>query len=181
MRLRLVAGDGYRISRKGALAGRPLRVLLAGESDRGSSTLDPAMLARMFSVDHLTTVVVPVRDQETALAFYVERLGLEKVSDFSYETGERWLEVAPRGSTVGLTLVEARPERPAGIETGIVFACHDAQRALEELRAAGVTTDPGLLPKGVVTWWAGAPLAGHPDQFRVFDPDGNSLLIVAAP
>jgi hypothetical protein len=26
---------------------------------------------------------------------------------------------------------------------------------------------------------AGAPLAGQPDQFRIFDPDGNSMLIVA--
>jgi catechol 2,3-dioxygenase-like lactoylglutathione lyase family enzyme len=135
----------------------------------------------MISVDHLTTVIVPVSDQETALAFYLERLGLQKVSDFTYETGERWLEVAPQGSAVGLTLVEARPERPAGIETGIVFACHDIQGALGALRAAGVKADPQLLPKGVVTWWAGAPLAGQPDQFRVFDPDGNSLLIVADP
>jgi len=47
------------------------------------------------------------------------------------------------------------------------------------LRAAGVRTDPELLPQGVVTWWAGAPLAGQPDQFRVYDQDGNSLLIVA--
>jgi catechol 2,3-dioxygenase-like lactoylglutathione lyase family enzyme len=130
---------------------------------------------------HLTTVIVPVTDQETALGFYVERLGLRKVSDFTYETGERWLEVAPQDSTIGLTLVEARPERPAGIETGVIFACRDVHVALEALRAAGVPTDRELLPKGVVTWWAGAPLAGQPDQFRVFDPDGNSLLIVAEP
>jgi len=132
-----------------------------------------------LSITHLTTVVVPVGDQETAHAFYVERLGLEKVSDFTYETGERWLEVAPPGSTVGLTLAEARPERPAGIETGIALASSDVGGALETLRAAGVPTDPELLRPGVVVWWAGAPLAGRPDQFRVWDPDGNSLLIVA--
>jgi hypothetical protein len=28
--------------------------------------------------------------------------------------------------------------------------------------------------------WADAPLAGRPPQFRVWDPDGNSLLVVAA-
>ena len=131
-----------------------------------------------LSITHITTVVVPVADQEEALAFYVERLGLEKVLDFTYESGERWLEVAPQGSTISLTLVEARPERPAGIETGIVLASRDVRGALEVLRAAGVRTDPELLQQGVVTWWAGAPLAGQPDQFRVFDPDGNSLLIV---
>ena len=136
-------------------------------------------MVRTVSIAHITTVVVPVAEQETALAFYVERLGFAKVADFTYETGERWLEVAPQGSTISLTLGEARPERPAGIETGIALSSRDVRGDLEALRAAGVPTDPELLPPGVVTWWAGAPLAGRPDQFRVFDPDGNSLLIVA--
>jgi catechol 2,3-dioxygenase-like lactoylglutathione lyase family enzyme len=131
------------------------------------------------SLTHLTTVVVPVTDQEEARAFYVEHLGFQQVQDFTYETGERWLEVAPPGSTISLTLVDARPERQAGVETGIVFACREVRDALKALRAAGVRTDSDLLPVGVVTWWAGAPLAGQPDQFRVFDPDGNSLLLVA--
>jgi catechol 2,3-dioxygenase-like lactoylglutathione lyase family enzyme len=135
--------------------------------------------ARMTSITHITTVVVPVGDQETALAFYVERLGLEKVADFTYDTGERWLEVAPAGSINSLLLAKARPERPAGIETGIVLSSQDVRGDLDVLRAAGVRTDPEPLAQGVVTWWAGAPLAGRPEQFRVFDPDGNSLLIVA--
>jgi catechol 2,3-dioxygenase-like lactoylglutathione lyase family enzyme len=131
------------------------------------------------SITHLSTVAVPVADQEEALAFYVEHLGLEKALDFTYESGERWLEVAPQGSTISLLLTAARPERPAGIETGIILASSDVSAALQALLTAGVRTDPELLPQGVVTWWAGAPLAGQPDQFRVYDPDGNSLLIVA--
>ena len=131
-----------------------------------------------LSITHITTAVVPVADQEQALAFYVECLGLVKVSDFTYDSGERWLEVAPQGTTISLTLVEARPERQAGIETGIVLSSRDVRGAHEALRRGGVRTDPELLPPGVVTWWAGAPLAGRPDQFRVYDPDGNSLLIV---
>lgn len=134
-----------------------------------------------LSITHITTVVVPVADQAQALAFYVERLGLEKVLDVTYDSGERWLEVAPPGSTISLTLVEARPERQAGIETGIVLASGDVRAAHEALRVAGVQADPELLPPGIVTWWAGAPLAGRPDQFRVYDPDGNSLLIVGDP
>lgn len=132
-----------------------------------------------LSITTITTVVVPVSDQEEALSFYVERLGLEKVLDVTYESGERWLEVAPQGSTISLTLAKARPERPAGIETGIALASRDVRGALQALRAAGVQTDPELLRHDIVTWWAGAPLGGRPDQFRVYDPDGNSLLIVA--
>ena len=63
------------------------------------------MMARMTSITNITTVVVPVADQETALAFYVERLGLEKVADFTYETGERWREVAPRAARSALSLI----------------------------------------------------------------------------
>ena len=37
------------------------------------------------------------------------------------------------------------------------------------------------LPEGEVVWWSGAPLAGMPTQFLLRDPDGNSLLMVAAP
>jgi catechol 2,3-dioxygenase-like lactoylglutathione lyase family enzyme len=145
---------------------------------RSATPNGPSCMA-FLSITQITTVVVPVADQQKALVFYVERLGLEKVLDFTYESGERWLEVAPQGGTISLMLAAARPERQAGIETGIVLASPDVHGALETLRAAGVRTDPELLQPGVVTWWAGAPLAGRPDQFRVFDPDGNSLLIVA--
>jgi hypothetical protein len=65
------------------------------------------------------------------------------------------------------------------METGIVLSSRDVRGDLSALRAAGVQTDPELLAQGVVIWWAGAPLAGRPEQFRVFDPDGNSLLVVA--
>jgi lactoylglutathione lyase len=37
-------------------------------------------------------VVVPVSDQDRALAFYVERLGFEKRTDVPFGEGERWVE-----------------------------------------------------------------------------------------
>jgi catechol 2,3-dioxygenase-like lactoylglutathione lyase family enzyme len=133
---------------------------------------------------HLTqvaTVVIPVSDQDRALAFYTETLGLQKVSDFTYETGERWLEVAPPGAGTRLSLVRAREERPAGIETGVALNSSDPLADHAALRAAGVDVDPEPLPEGRVVWWAGAPLSGFPTQFRVRDLDGNVLLIVRHP
>jgi hypothetical protein len=47
------------------------------------------------------------------------------------------------------------------------------------LRAAGVDCDGEPLAEGHVVWWSGAPLAGVPPQFRLRDPDGNSLLVAA--
>jgi catechol 2,3-dioxygenase-like lactoylglutathione lyase family enzyme len=135
----------------------------------------------MTHITQVATVVVPVSDQDAALAFYVETLGMRKVSDFTYDSGERWLEVAPIGSSTNLSLVVARPERPAGIETGVALISADVLADLAALRAQGVAVDDEPLPKGEVVWWSGAPLAGFPTQFRVRDPDGNSFLIVAAP
>ena len=132
------------------------------------------------SITNVGTVVLPVTDQERALGFYTDVLGCKKVNDFTYETGERWLEVQPRGGGSNLCLVLARPERPAGAETGIVLLSTDVAGDLAALRAAGVDTDPEPLAEGSVVWWSGAPLAGRPPQFRLRDPDGNSLLIVAA-
>jgi catechol 2,3-dioxygenase-like lactoylglutathione lyase family enzyme len=132
-------------------------------------------------IGQVATIVVPVADQDAALAFYVEILGMQKVNDFTYATGERWLEVSPAKGSSNLCLVVARPERPTGIETGIVLFSADVLADLAALQAQGVEVDKQPLPEAEVVWWSGAPLAGVPTQFRLHDPDGNSFLIVAAP
>lgn len=124
-------------------------------------------------------IVVPVTDQTAALAFYAGVLGMEPTNDVAYETGERWLEVSPAPGGATLCLVLARPERPAGIETGVVLMSSDVAADLRTLRGAGVRTDAEPLVPGTVVWWSGAPLAGVPTQFRLYDPDGNSLLVVS--
>jgi lactoylglutathione lyase len=132
-------------------------------------------------ITQVATVVVPVADQDEALDFYVGILGMRKVSDFTYESGERWVEVAPLESSTNLSLIVARPKRPAGVETGVALISADVLTDLATLRARGVEVDEAPLPEGEVVWWSGAPLAGVPTQFRFRDPDGNSFLIVAAP
>jgi catechol 2,3-dioxygenase-like lactoylglutathione lyase family enzyme len=132
-------------------------------------------------IGQVATIVVPVTDQDAALAFYVEVLGMQKVNDFTYPTGERWLEVSPAKGSSNLCLVVSRPERPAGIETGVVLVSADVLADLAALRGQGLDVDEEPLPEGEVVWWSGAPLAGVPRQFRLRDPDGNSFLIVAAP
>jgi catechol 2,3-dioxygenase-like lactoylglutathione lyase family enzyme len=129
----------------------------------------------------VATIVIPVSDQATALAFYVDTLGMEKVSDFTYPTGERWLEVSPTKGSANLCLVVSRPERPAGIETGVVLSSSDVLADLAAFRAQGLDVDEQPLPEGEIVWWSGAPLAGVPTQIRLRDTDGNSLLIVGAP
>jgi catechol 2,3-dioxygenase-like lactoylglutathione lyase family enzyme len=134
-----------------------------------------------LQITGVATIFLPVADQEAALAFYGGVLGLRVVNDFTYESGERWLEVSSAEGSANLCLVLARPERPTGIETGVVLMSADVLADHAALRARGVDVDDAPLPEGAVHWWAGAPLAGMPAQFLFRDPDGNSLLMVAAP
>ncbi len=131
-------------------------------------------------IGQVATITIPVMDQGVALTFYVDVLGMQKVNDFTYPTGERWLEVSPASGSSNLCLVVARPERPAGIETGVVLFSTDVVADLATFRAQGLNVDEQLLHEGELVWWSGAPLAGVPQQFRLRDPDGNSFLIVAA-
>jgi len=132
-------------------------------------------------IGQVATIMVPVTDQDAALAFYTEVLGMQKVNDFTYPTGERWLEVSPAKGSSNLCLIVSRPERPTGIETGVVLFSADVLADLAAFRAQGLGVDEQPLPEGEVLWWSGAPLAGVPTQFRLHDPDGNSFLIVSAP
>jgi len=73
-----------------------------------------ALVRRLFSmtqnethIGQVATIMVPVTDQDAALAFYTETLGMQKVNDLTYPTGERWLEVSPAKGSANLCLVGA--------------------------------------------------------------------------
>lgn len=96
-----------------------------------------------------------------------------------YDTGERWLEVAPPGGGTRLTLAAADPTSLVGTETGVILSTADVPAVHAALRERGADVDPEPLNPGEVVRWAGAPLAGHPAQFRLRDPEGDGLLIVS--
>jgi catechol 2,3-dioxygenase-like lactoylglutathione lyase family enzyme len=113
------------------------------------------------------TVGVPVSDQDRALGFYVETLGLEKRLDAPVEQfGGRWIEVAPPGETMTIALVPAREGLPTGVETGIRLTTGAAAAVHADLQARGVEV-------GELLHWPGVP-----PMFAVHDPDGNGLEIV---
>ncbi len=49
-------------------------------------------------VSKLANVIVPVADQDRALKFYTDALGLETRADVPFGDGNRWIEVAPPGA-----------------------------------------------------------------------------------
>lgn len=61
-------------------------------------------------ITRLTLVTILVRDQEEALAWFTEVLGLKKLQDASFGKGARWLVVAPvEQPNFGIVLQKPEP------------------------------------------------------------------------
>ncbi len=116
-------------------------------------------------ISGIRTVGVPVRDQDRALQFYTEILGLQKRLDVSLGNGGRWIEVGPDSGT-SIALVPAKDSAPAGVETGIRLAAADAGELHAFLLKNAVDAED------VLRW------PGVPPMFAFRDQDGNGLEIV---
>jgi catechol 2,3-dioxygenase-like lactoylglutathione lyase family enzyme len=93
-----------------------------------------------------------VGDQDEALDWYTNQLGLEVRSDVTMEeVGMRWLTVGAPGQDVEITLVEAGPPplsedvaeeikrlMAQGALNGCIFQVDDCRKTYEELTARGV-------------------------------------------
>ena len=118
-------------------------------------------------VTGVRTVAVPVTDQDRAVRFYVDVLGLELRMDAPLdELGGRWIEVAPPGAATTIALVPTRGGLPTGVETGVRLTTRNAAAVHADLQNHGV--DVGELLR-----WPGVP-----PMFAVRDPDGNGLEVV---
>jgi catechol 2,3-dioxygenase-like lactoylglutathione lyase family enzyme len=120
-------------------------------------------------VNKINTVVVPISDQDRAIAFYVETLGFEKRIDVPFGNGYRWIEVAPAGAETTIAIVQPPPGKPSGnVETGIGLHTDDIDAYHADLKANGVDVDPEVTRTG-------DPV---PPLFWFRDPDGNTLMVV---
>jgi catechol 2,3-dioxygenase-like lactoylglutathione lyase family enzyme len=115
----------------------------------------------------LSYVQVWVHDQDEALAFYTDKLGLEVRDDVTIpEMGNfRWLSVGIPGQDASIVLMEI-PGPPVfdeetrdqiqtllakGASGGLFFTTDDAQKTYQELRSRGVefTQEPTEQPYGI--------------------------------
>ena len=125
----------------------------------------------MSSISQLGRVIVPVSDQDKAIAFYTDKLGFSLTADIPFGEGDRWVEVTPAGGGAAIALSRAMEHFPAGRETGIALTTGDARGAHAELKGKGVTVDEELMGgDGTV-----------PLLFGIKDQDGNGLMVVEQP
>src|SRR3954466_5052506 len=121
------------------------------------------------TISKLGVVCVPVSDQDRAIAFYTETLGLEKRTDVPFGNGYRWVEVAPPGAVTTIAIVPPPPGNPTGgMQTGITLQTDDIDAVHADLKAPGVGVDGEVSRMGDPV----PPLL----WFR--DPDANVLMIV---
>jgi catechol 2,3-dioxygenase-like lactoylglutathione lyase family enzyme len=113
-----------------------------------------------------------VNDQEAALDFYTNKLGLEKVEDEPYGEDARWITVSPAEMRIKIVLKEAEREHEkamVGRSDGapiLTLGTDDVRAAYERMRERGVRFlgEPYRYP-----WGIGALL---------LDQDGSPILLL---
>jgi predicted enzyme related to lactoylglutathione lyase len=119
------------------------------------------------TVHNIGVTMFTVADQDAAIAFYTQTMGWELRTDVTFgEQGEnRWVEVAPAGSTARLALNPPMgPYQPGGGSIGVETPDVAAEHA--RLTALGVEADPPM------------EVPGSPKLFMMRDPDGNHIAVV---
>ncbi len=140
-----------------------------GLTDVTQTPKEGVVIGSKTKVDKLATVVVPVSDQDQAIQFYTEKVGLEKRVDVPFGDKYRWVEVGPAGAETTIALAPPPPGKSTGnVETGISLHVEDVDGYHAELKDSGVDVDAEVSRMG-------DPV---PPMFWFRDPEGNTLLVV---
>ncbi len=131
-------------------------------------------------ITKLSHITLIVRDQDEALAWYIDKLGFEKRVDSEFGPGFRWLTVAPRG--LGWPQIVLQQPLPAlhgeerakrmmlliGQAATWSLETDDCRKDYEELSRRGVrfTAPPEELPWGILATFT--DLYGNP--FNLIEP-----------
>src|SRR3954447_21285034 len=122
----------------------------------------------MAGVTSIGRVIIPVSDQDAAIAFYRDKLGFSLTADVPFGNGERWVEVSPPSGGAAIALAPPMGEFQPGHTTGIALSSPDPRLDHDDLKAKGVDVDADLMGgDGTV-----------PLMFGLRDSEGNSLMIV---
>jgi catechol 2,3-dioxygenase-like lactoylglutathione lyase family enzyme len=140
-----------------------------GQNGRYPNRKEDVVSTTKTRISKVSTVVIPVSDQDRAIEFYVDTLGFEKRTDVPFGNGYRWVEVAPADAVTTIAIVPPPPGKPTGnAETGIGLATADIDADHADLKSRGVDVDAEVSRMG-------DPV---PPLFFFRDPDGNTLMVV---
>jgi catechol 2,3-dioxygenase-like lactoylglutathione lyase family enzyme len=109
---------------------------------------------------------IPVRDQDVALKFYTDALGMKVTTDQPFTPQQRWIELKFPGADTGVTLfTPPGHEDRIGQFQSISFWCDDVFAGADALKKNGVkfTKEPAT-----ESWGTAAVFC---------DPDGNQFVL----
>jgi catechol 2,3-dioxygenase-like lactoylglutathione lyase family enzyme len=122
----------------------------------------------MPRITQMGRVIVPVADQDEAIAFYTSKLGFSVTADVPFGEDDRWVEVAPPAGGTAIALSPPQGDYQPGRMTGIALESPDARADHTELKEKDVDVDEELMGgDGTV-----------PLLFFFRDHDANQLMIV---
>src|SRR5688572_4649197 len=135
---------------------RPSPSVRAAPARRGD---DPMLKAIKFAS-------VPVTDQDRALEFYTQKLGLHVVTDSPMDGRQRWIELGlARAETRLVLFTGPGHERLRGGLMNVTFSADDVEATARELQARGVE-------------FVQAPRRAAWGTSAIFkDPDGNQFVL----
>ena len=112
---------------------------------------------------------IPVRDQERALRFYTEKLGLRILTDQEFSGKQRWIELSIPGAETGVVLFtpDGQEDR-IGTFVNTSWAVDNLAKTYEELLGRGVE-------------FAGPPQKQPWGTFVILkDSEGNQIVLAAS-
>src|SRR5579872_719540 len=114
----------------------------------------------------ISTISIPVRDQDKAKEFYVEKLGFIEELDSFFDKDLRWIVLRPPGGGPSIMLVTWFKSMKPGSIKGLVLGVANIEKTIDDLRRKGVYLDSDTLQAGPWGPW-----------ISLEDPDGNGWLI----
>ncbi len=127
-------------------------------------------------ITQIECVPIVVSDQNRALKFYRDALGLEVTADNPTQFPDnRWITLKPRGAQTAVVLFKATAEQPEaasrlGKPTFILFDTDDIRADCERIESHGGRIVSGPEP---AHWGEGKAM-----EAMAADPDGNGFVLV---
>ena len=116
----------------------------------------------------LELIPVPVSDTNSAIDFYVNKVGFVLDHDILVQPGLRFVQLTPPGSACSILIGDGMTEMKPGSQQGLQMVIESANDAHEELKSRGVeVSDIEALDWGTFVYFS--------------DPDGNSWALQEMP
>ena len=118
-------------------------------------------------LSHIKFSELAVEDQDRAIAFYTESVGLEVAQDSPYKEGWRWVELATPGADTRVLLTKQPDNYQIGLPR-LVLVAEDVDKAYEKLKGKGVLFSQ---PPSQAPWNPG-------EKFAQFEgSEGNGVVL----